>query len=78
MKLTWTKGLTAKEKEEICLSFSSNATFRLRAIKIMEDKIDAERKRSVSSAGYESPNWALKQADSNGYIRALEEMISLM
>lgn len=33
---------------------------------------------NVSSTDYDSPSWAFKQADRNGYLRAYQEMIDLV
>ncbi len=75
---TWLNGLSPSEKEEIINAFQHNAVFRQRTNQLMQDKIDAERKKSLSADLYDSANWGLKQADSIGYIRALTEMIKLM
>ena len=58
--------------------FLSNALFRKREQQILHEKIDAIRKRNVVETSYESPNWALKQADAVGYERALQEIISIL
>jgi|688.fasta_scaffold01034_58 hypothetical protein len=77
MKLNWVKGLSPKEKEEMKLLFSSNALFRERAIAILQEKQNSLAKRNTLEDAYDSPNWALKQADAVGYARAMQEMISL-
>ncbi len=78
MKITWTKGLVGEEKEEMKRLFLSNAFFRRRAQVILQDKIDIIRQKNTAEAAYESPNWALKQADAVGYERALQEVINLL
>lgn len=60
------------------LEYKHAAVLRLRFVKILQDKIDAERKNTLKRELYDSGNWGLKQADSIGYIRALEETINLM
>ena len=77
MKLNWTKGLSAQEKEEMKLLFSSNARLRARAVEILKEKQAAAHKGTTLKDAYDSPNWALKQADSVGYERAINEIISL-
>ena len=78
MKVVWTKGLVDKEKEEMKSLFLSNAFFRKRAQKILQDKIVLIRQKNTVESSYESPNWALKQADAVGYERALQEIISIL
>ncbi|HET8689238.1 MAG TPA: hypothetical protein VFM18_21715 [Methanosarcina sp.] len=78
MKTTWTKGLTGQDKEEMQSLFHSSARLRSRIKLMIEEKINASRTKSVSEDAYDTPNWALKQADAIGYERALKEIISLM
>lgn len=77
MKLNWTKGLNERDKEEMKLLFSSNARLRARAIEIMKEKQAAAHKGATLKETYDSPNWALRQADAVGYERAINEIISL-
>lgn len=78
MKVAWTKGLVEGEKEEMKRLFLSNAFFRKREQQILLDKITVIRQKNVIEASYDSPNWALKQADAVGYERALQEIISIL
>lgn len=77
MKTLLIAGLPEKDAEELTLAYQHSAVLRQRFVKIMQDKIDAERKASLKKELYDS-NWGLKQADSIGYIRALEEIIAFM
>jgi hypothetical protein len=77
MKISLTAGLNEKEVEEITHAYQHSAVLRERFVKVMQDKINAERKDSLRKELYDT-NWGLKQADSIGYIRALEEIISFM
>ena len=78
MKTTWTKGMDAQDKEEMKSSFKSSAIVRARLAEMLDAKI-AERERSDMKAdGYEVANWAFKMADSQGYKRALAEIISII
>lgn len=78
MKIVWTKGLKDGEKEEMKSLFLANALFRKREQLILLEKIETIRKKNVIEASYDSPNWALKQADAVGYERALQEIISIL
>ena len=77
MKTAWTKGMDEKQQEEMISCFSSSAFLRMRGIELCREKIEANRKSSISSSAYDSPNWAYKQADAVGYERAMQEIISL-
>lgn len=78
MKITWTKGLKEKEREEMKSLFAANALFRKRAQELLLEKIVSIRQKNVVETSYDSPNWALKQADAVGYERAMQEVISLL
>lgn len=78
MRITWTKGLNKNDADEIVNAFKHNAVLRLRLVTILQEKIDASRKESCSKDGYDSPNWAFKQADSAGFIRGMHEIIDLL
>lgn len=56
------------------------ATKYLRAymVKYLQREVDKEVKNMEASINYESPAWAAKQADSNGYRRALRELIAVL
>lgn len=78
MKITWTKGLVEPQKSEVKALYQANAVFRERQKVIIQEKIDSIRKRNVIENAYDSPNWALKQADAVGYERALQEIINIL
>jgi len=78
MKVSWTKGLSPAKKEEIRKSFLACADVRERLSYLIKEKITTARKESISKEGYETNNWAYKQADICGYERALEEIISII
>ena len=77
MKTVWTKGMDPKQKEALRASFGASADIRERAIVLLREKVETNRKHRRADAAYESPNWAYQQADLCGYERALEEMINL-
>ena len=78
MKLSITKGLEKDQAEEVTLAFKSSGVIRERLIKIAQDKITTADKASMSDSGYDNPNWAYKQADTQGYKRAISEIISIL
>lgn len=78
MKVAWTKGLDAQEKDEITQLFASSARLRQRLCELLEEKGASLRKRNTIEDAYNNPNWALKQADAVGYERAMQEIMSLL
>lgn len=78
MKTVWIKGLEDDASQEIKLSFNSSALLRSRMEVLLKEKISTADKKSYSEEGYDSPNWAYKQADLAGYKRAMHEIISLI
>ena len=78
MKVSWTKGLDKDLKEEVTLSFKSSSVMRKRLKALIEEKEALARKQSISKETYESPSWGFLQADNNGYLRALHEILSLI
>lgn len=78
MKTAWTKGLAVDLKEEVSLSFKSSSIVRKRLRQLLEEKIASSQKGSISKDSYDSPSWGYLQADNNGYLRALHEIISLI
>ena len=78
MKTSWTAGLTGQPREEIEREFKSSAHIRGRLTKILQEKVDSKRKQKVSEEEYALAAWPYKQADFNGYERAMREIISLL
>lgn len=78
MKTIWTQVTDKQEEQDIRASFAGSLVLRKRLIKILEGKIEAYENASMSKDGYDCPNWAYKQADLQGYKRALKEVISLL
>ena len=74
MKKTWTNGVS--NAEELEAAFKASKTIRKRLEEICQNKIENSYKLSRSENN--CPNWDLLQADSVGYKRALEEIISLI
>ena len=78
MKVNWTKGLSGEKKRDVQLEYASSAILRERLATLLKEKQDAAQKAIISKDAYDSPNWAYKQADHTGYLRALEEVKSLL
>lgn len=58
--------------------FSASSLLRSRLSALLSEKVEAKRTKKTSESEYDSPSWALKQADAVGYERALNEVISLL
>jgi len=69
MHIQWTKGLKGEEKEQRVKEIKSfdYAFSQLREL-LEEEEI---------SPDYDCPSWAHKQADQNGYNRAIRKVINL-
>jgi len=79
MKTIWTSGLkTEDQRKDIERAFQASGLLRERLALICKDKVASNISMRTSSSDYESPNWALKQADSVGYARAYNEIISII
>jgi len=79
MKSTWVStSMDAERKEEIKKAFTASTVIRSRLKEIAAHKQISAVKACQSKNLYDSPNWALLQADSRGYERALEEIKSLL
>jgi hypothetical protein len=78
VKISWLKGLTEEERVELEQLFSASLVVRKKLTEILEGKVRSADRRSVSIESYESPSWVYTQADTNGYIRALREVITLI
>lgn len=70
--------LKGADKEGVKSSFLAGSLFRDQLKKVLDDKIKAINARNVSEENYASPNWPYKQADSCGYVRAMQEVLSLI
>lgn len=78
MKTVWTEGLEPDASKELVGDFISSHLVRKRLTQIIRDKIDTKRASVRKDSNYEKPAWAEYVADSIGYERALEEIISLL
>ncbi len=75
MKSHWFKECKTKEdKEKVKQTLFSNRESLLRLESILESLL----KETPSSADYDSPSWAYKQADRIGYNRALNQVLDII
>lgn len=75
MKAAWFKGCkTKEEKDKVRQIIMSNRDGLERLQEILEPML----KETIPTVDYDSPSWAYKQADRNGYNRALTTVLELI
>lgn len=79
MKLSLTKGLDEEGASDVKAAFVAGLVFRKAAIRVVEAKIEAKRKKLCSEGIHnEQGDFGLKAADNMGYERAQREFIELL
>ena len=78
MKLSITKGLDEKEAKEARAAFLEAVQFRKRLTVILNDEVRSLQASMRSESSYESPNWALIQADRVAQTKALLKVVGLI
>ena len=74
MKTIWFMDLPKDQQEGFKKQISSSKDVLEKLEKIIKEKI----KEVVLSEDYDNPSWAYKQADRNGYNRALTEVLNIL
>ena len=74
MKLTWFNHLPKDQQE----GFKKQIRSATDVLERLEQMLQSKRTEVVLSHDYDNPSWAYKQADRNGYDRALTEVINLI
>ncbi len=78
MKMSWTNGIEPDVAKEIKGDFKSSLLVRKRLKTMLEDEIERTRRDARQKVNYDKANWNEYIADSLGYERALEFVISLI
>ena len=78
MNLKLTKGLKPDELDEFKEYFAESGRFRKHLIAVLEQEIESVRGAMRDEAHYDSPNWAMIQADKLGKEKAFRTVISLL
>lgn len=78
MKTVWTEGLEPDVAKEIRGDFISSHLVRKRLTKILNDKIETSHASLRQKDIYDKPNFGVIVADTIGYERAMQEVISLL
>lgn len=69
---------TQEKKDKFYLSYNTNIELLDVIAKAFQDKLDTCTTATRSLDTYKDSSWAYRQADSNGYKRALTEVIRLL
>ena len=78
MKKSWTQGLDDRMAEEVRKDYAAGLVIRERLTQMLENKIRSTDRDGRSIERYLEPNWEVRQADINGFNRALEYVTSLI
>lgn len=78
MKKNIILGLTETQEKDVRQEFQTSTNLRARFVQMLSEKREYAVKQKISDTAYDSPNWAYKQADLVGYLRALEEISELL
>jgi hypothetical protein len=79
MKTSWTSGVSDEEiKADIISAFKSSTRLRKRLKDMLDAKMVTKQKECMNVSNYEKNSWAFQQADSQGYLRAMQEIINLI
>jgi len=68
--------MDTKDAQGMREEYKASRALRLRLKELCEEEI--ANSYELSQSQYDCPNWQMKQADSVGYKRALEKIISLI
>lgn len=78
MNLQWFKGLSPEEKIEAeKVLKNAKASFELLK-RVLEDELAQTEANALKGEGYDSPSWALRQADYTGTKRTLQKLVKLI
>lgn len=75
MQIDWIKGLSDAEADNVAKTLKNSRVLLDRLDTVVKNKI--EETERVSTNDYDSPSWAYKAADREGYIRALKYILLL-
>lgn len=78
MNIKWTAGLSEEQANTIKDLVKRNTILIGRFREIVSNKMQSSERKQISEKEYDNPSWAYKQADSNGYQRALKEILELI
>lgn len=75
MDIRWAAHLKGEDKENFIKYVRNSTTLLDRLTKIIEEKIKGLEAEKLDKKLYDSPNWALQQADITGSLRQLNDLL---
>lgn len=78
MNVRWTKGLSKEDADTVKAEFLNSSFTRSRLISMLEDYKKELERNAEGKKEYDSPNWALKQADLVGSKRTISLIIEML
>ena len=79
MYTAWTNHLSSEEdKKSFAISVNRAKHVLNRLKKLIESDLEATSKAEISLKAYDNINWAYRQAHTNGYKRALTNLLTLV
>jgi len=73
----WTKGLAKDKRDELTRRVIENESILDAIKKIIDGKADSVRREQLKPS-YDSPAWSECQADRIGYLRAMDEIKTIL
>lgn len=77
ISIKWFVGMTEQEKEDFASLLRSNLVLR-RFKQLLLDLDRQQENQETNQADYDNSSWAYKQADRNGYRRAIKDLKELL
>ena len=74
----WTQGLSEEDSREVVQKLKQAEFVLTKLSDILDQRVRSSVNGQRSQSNYDSPSWALLQADKIGYQRALTEVIELI
>lgn len=78
MKTRFLKGLNEEETAELTAQFVHCARWRKRMVEILNEDIESLHASMRKEDNFDSPNWALIQADRVAQVKAVKKFIALL
>ena len=78
MKQSFFKGMAKEEAALLEKEFMESSLMRRSIAKVLQNKIEANRRLAIGISSFESPSWAFLQAYTNGFEKAMTDIISIL
>jgi hypothetical protein len=78
MQLRWTKGLESQQKTDLKAQLKASQNILNRLSTLLQEDIDSCIKAQEARDSYDSPSWAMYQADAIGETRAYRKILRLL